>query len=239
MNEATAEQNKQLSRDEHLVPDREIHMKEMRGYRFCEIGLITGTSRENAVANIWNTTGAYDPTPEQFAALDDDAIAKESEALKTWLNPVRHWMFDEFDVWEVGDDRRFGEITATWMGVVGAEEMMKATVGGSYFAGYIYRNNAFTFNEGSEVYLLDAPDGEVFVMQSFTSHFDEALTEDNLAELGTRLTLPDGWKFRSEVLDRELKVSTADEPHMAHVLQDDLHNTYQGSDGGKAFSFVP
>ena len=148
-------------------------------------------------------------------------------------------MFDEFDVWEVGDDRDFGGIKATWMGVVGAEDMMKATVHGSYYPGYIYRNNAFTFNEGSEVYLLDAPDGEVFIMQSFTAQFDESLTKDNLAQLGSKLTLPDGWAFRAKVLDRNLEVSTAATGHLAHVLQDNLHNTYQGSDGGKAFSYLP
>jgi hypothetical protein len=57
------------------------------------------------------------------------------------------------------------------------------------------RNNAFTFNQGSEVYLLDAPAGEVFIMQSFTAHWDESLTKDNLAQLGSKLTMPDGWEF--------------------------------------------
>ncbi len=148
-------------------------------------------------------------------------------------------MFDEFDVWEVGEDREFNGIKATWMGVVGAEDMMRATVQGSYFPGYIYWNNAFTFNQGSEVCLLDAPDGEVFVMQSFTAHWDESLTKDNLAQLGSKLTLPDGWGFRAKVLDRDLRVATVESGHLAHVLQDNLHNTYQGSDAGKAFNYVP
>ena len=142
MNAMTAQQNIERSRDEHLIPGREIHLKEMRAYRFCEVGLITGTTQENAVANIWNTTGVFDPTPEQFAGLDPEVLAKETGAIKIWLNPVRHWMFDVFDVWEVGDERVFNGIKATWMGVVGAEDMMKATVEGSYFAGYIYRRAA-------------------------------------------------------------------------------------------------
>lgn len=62
-------------------------MQDTRGYRFCEVGLITGISQENAIANIWYTTGACDPTPEQFNAFDADIIAREHGALRAWLNP--------------------------------------------------------------------------------------------------------------------------------------------------------
>jgi hypothetical protein len=209
----------------------------MRGYRFCEVGLMTGTSHDNAIANIWNTTGACDPTPEQFDALDADTIAGENGALRAWLSPVRRWMFDRLDVWEAGDDRTFGGITGTWTGVAGAATMMQATVQGSYYPGYIYRNNTFAFNRGSEVYVLDAPDGEVCVMQSFTRHWDPALSEDNLSHLGGRLDLPGGWGFRVEVLDQDMEVSSNPD-NLAHVLQDNLHNVYQGSDAGRAFSHL-
>ncbi|MGH3300877.1 MAG: hypothetical protein ACRDOK_04160 [Streptosporangiaceae bacterium] len=237
MSEASLQQNMTAARDEHLLPGREIHMQEMRGYRFCEVGLITGTSKDNAIANIWNTTGACDPTPEQFDALDAAAIAREDGALGAWLNPVRHWMFDRLDVREAGDDKAFEGITGTWMGVVGAATLMEDTVQGSFDPGYIYRNNTFTFMfyRGSEVYLLDAPDGEVFVMQSFTRHRDSTLSEGDLAHLGGRLDLPGGWGFRAEVLDQDLSVSSNID-NLAHVLQDNLYNIYQGSDAGRAFS---
>jgi haloalkane dehalogenase len=237
MTGASLEQNMTAARQEHLVPGREIHMQDMRGYRFCEVSLITGTSEDNAIANVWNTTGACDPTPQQFDALDADTIARENGALRAWLDPVRHWMFDRLDVREAGDDRTFGGITGTWMGVVSAATLTQAAVQGSYFPGYIYRNNTFTFtfSKGSEVYLLDAPDGEVFVMQSFTRHRDPTLREDELAHLYNRLDLPDGWGFRAETLDRDLEVSPNID-NLAHVLQDNLHNVYEGSDAGRAFS---
>ena len=79
MTEPSLEQNMAAARHEHLVPGREIHMQGMRGHRFCEVGLIAGTGQDNAIANIWNTTGACDPTPEQFDALDPDTIARETE----------------------------------------------------------------------------------------------------------------------------------------------------------------
>ena len=217
MAEASVEQSLMAARSEHMVPGREIHMQDMRGYRFCEVGLITGISQDNAIANIWNTTGACDPTPEQFDALDADAIARDNGALRAWLNPVRRWMFDRLDVWETGQDRTFGGITGTWMGVVGAETLMRATVQGNYDPGYVHRNKAFTFtfNKGSRIYLLDAPDGEVFVMQS--QHQEPSLSEDNL--------------------DQDLEV-TSNSDNLVHVMQDNLHNVYQGSDVGRAFSHL-
>ena len=238
MTEASLEQRMAAARDEHLVPGRELHLPGMRGYRFCEVGLITGTSQDNAIANIWNTTGACDPEPGQVEALDAATVARENGVLSAWLNPVRHWMFDRLDVWETGDDRTFGGITGTWMGVAGAAAMKQATVRDSYSPGYIYRSSTFTFSKGSEVYLLDEPDGEVFIMESSARHQDPVPGEDALAHLGSRLDLPGGWGFRAVTLDRDLTVSTGGHDHLAHVLQDNLHNLYQGSDAGRAFTYL-
>lgn len=236
MTDASLEQNLTAARREHLVPGREIHLQDLRGHPFCEVGLITGTSPDNAITNIWNTTGACDPAPEQVDELDPDVIAQENRARRAWLDPVRRWMADRVDVWEAGDDRAFGDITGTWTGVAGAAAMTQATIQGNYNPGYIYRNNTVTFNRGSEVYLLEAPDGEVFIMQCFTTHSDPTLRADNLAHLAGRLDLPGGWGFRPETLDHDLEVSSAKHDNLAHVVQDNLRNVYQGSDVGRAFS---
>ena len=235
MTEASLEQNMTAARREHLVRGREIHMQGMRGHRFCEVGLISGTSEDNAIANIWNTTGACDPTPEQFDSLDADTIARENGALWAWLNPVRHWMIDRLDVREAGDDKTFGDITGTWIGVVGAATLMQATNQVTYDPAYAHSSNTFTFSSGSEVYLLDAPDGEVFIMQAFARHWNPTVTEGDLAHLYRRLDLPNRWGFRAEKLDQDLKVSSNPD-NLAHILQDDLHNVYLGSDVGRAFS---
>ena len=235
MTEATLEQQVTAARREHVIPGREIHMQDMRGYRFCEVGLITGSDEETAIANIWNTTCACDPTPEQFDALDADAVAREHGALRAWLNPVRQCLFDRLDVWEVGEDRTFGGMSGTWTSAAGAADIAKAAVHGSYGSRYVYRNSTLTFNKGREVYLLVEPDGEVFVMQAFSQHVDPTLSEDNLTHLGSRLDLPGGWGFRAEMLDQNLEV-TSSKDNLAHVLHDSLDNVYQGSDVGRAFS---
>jgi hypothetical protein len=237
MTKVTLEQIMTAARDEHLVPGREVHVQGMRGSRFCEVALLTGADQDNAVANIWNTTGVHDPTPEEADAIDGDTIARENGAVQAWLSPIRHWISDRLDVREAGEDRVFGGITGTWIGVAGAAALMHATVQDSYRAEYVYRNGSVTFDSGNQVYVLDAPDGEVFVMQSVAWHQDVPLGEHDLAHLSRRLRLPAGWGFRAEVLDQDLEVSSNPD-NLAHVLQDDLHNVYLGSDVGRAFSLL-
>jgi hypothetical protein len=231
MTEASLEQQMTAARREHMVPGREIHMRDMRGYRSCEVGLITGAGQDAAIANIWNTTGACDPIPEQLDALDAGTVARDHGAMRAWLNPIRQCVFDRLDVREVGDDRTFGGISGTWMSVASAADITEATVQRSYESRYVYRNHTVTFDAGTEVYLLVEPDGEVFVMQ----YADPTLSEHDLAQLAGRLDLPEGWGFRAEMLDQDLEVSSS-KNNFAHVLNDNLDNVYQGSDVGRAFS---
>jgi len=235
---ASLEDNMTAARKK-IVPGKQIHLTNFRPHRFCEVALINGTSKGNAIAEFYNSTGVDDPTPERFAALNEKKIAKENHARKAFNNPVRYWMMDEFWCYEAGVDHTFGDIKMTWMGVVPVEELEKAVTKGSYVPGYIYRNSQYKFNKGSEVYLLDAPDGEVFVMQSFTNFKQQEVDINHIKDLGRLLKLPPGWKFRSVVLDRDLIVNQEKTKYLAHVFQDDLKNAYQGSDGGKAFNFVP
>jgi hypothetical protein len=234
MTEASLDHDLTAARREHLVPGREIHMREMRGRPFCEVSLITAASEENDIANIWNTAGACDPTPEQVDELDADIIARENRALRAWLSPVRHWMFDRLDARQAGDDKAFGSITGTWIGAVDAGTL-QATDDGGYDPGYTYGDHTVTYSAGSEAYLLDAPDGEVFVMQSSRQQWEATLSGGDLDQLYQRLDLPAGWGFHAELLDQDLEVTSSPD-NLAHVLRDNLQNVYLGSDAGRAFS---
>ena len=61
-------------------------------------------------------------------------------------------------------------------------------------------------------------------MQSFSQFVDTNLSYDDLEDLGERLALPAGWRYRTRMLDADLDV-TAD--GTATVIQDELQNTYQ------------
>lgn len=236
----TLQENMAASQKEHLVPGKTLVLKDnFRPYRYCEVGLITGTSKENAVANIYNTTGAGDCSPEQFASLDAAALAKETHSLSMFLNPPRWWVFDEFEVYEIGDLRTFGNVKAYWMAVASAQSLAETTQKGFYHVGQIARNNAYVYHKGKKVYLMDTPDGQTFVMQAYTNAINKTLTMDALDNLGSMLTLPAGWKFRVKVLDKDLRVTTPAPDHIAFVFQDNFRNAYMSCDSGRACSYIP
>jgi hypothetical protein len=209
------------------------------GNRGLEIKPVARTGSDPVLASI-KRRGTEMPQLDWKAEYAHTTGMQAFIAPGVFLNPPRYWMFDEFRVFEAGDDQEFGGIKMTWMGVVDVATLQKGIIGGNYFPGYIHRDNSFTYNQGSEVYLLDAPGGEVFVMQSYNAHTDQGLAaEQSPATLGGKLKLPEGWRFRVKTLDRDLVVSQDKTGKLAHVMQDDLLNRYQGSDGGKAFSYVP
>jgi hypothetical protein len=61
-------------------------------------------------------------------------------------------------------------------------------------------------------------------MQALCNAVDESLRIDNLSQLGSKLRLPEGWSYRTRILDEDLVVDTSD--HFATVVQDELENTY-------------
>ena len=92
------------------------------------------------------------------------------------------------------------------------------------------------FDKGKPVFILDDPEGNPRVMHAYSLIVDPNLKYDSLNDLGSRLKLPPGWKFRVKVLDQDLTIRAVD--GIAHILQDDLQNTYDLCTGGAA-SFMP
>jgi hypothetical protein len=245
---ATLDQNIAASEKQYAVPGKVMHVANMNNYPFCEIGLITGTSASNAVLNIWNSTSVGDCPPDKIDAIFADQgekIKKATGAQKVWLNARRHWTFNEIWAYSAGDARDFDGVTALWLGVVGAEVAAKAVGTGHYLAHTpgtpgIVAHRAFKFNKGMTVYLLDIPDGKVFVMQSWTDHVNKGETAANLKDLGSQFKqLPPGWKFRVKVLDQDLTIAPKKPPYYGYVTQDEFLNTYQACGYDDTCNFVP
>ena len=88
----------------------------------------------------------------------------------------------------------------------------------------VARTAMFLFAAGSTVYELTNPEGAVYVMQSWCTSVDGALTESDLPTLGERIAVPAGWAYLSRRLDEPLQVMTATDD--AVVLQDELKTSY-------------
>lgn len=70
------------------------------------------------------------------------------------------------------------------------------------------------------------PGEKTYVMQAYSQIVNSKLTIDDLPNLAYSLKLPSGWKYQTLVLAQNLTTKT-DPDGIAHVIQDDLQNSYQ------------
>lgn len=189
--------------------------------RYCEI-LLVAPGEGAVVAEVYATLGTNDCPAEQWEAIDLAAIGAERGAVATRNGP-RHWLADRVTKADAaGEATTFGDLqfrlAATLLIEPGADQLPLQERA-------VERSTRFTFDAGTEVYELTDPDGRVFVMQSYSLEVDPALSLADLAGLGDRIALPEGWSFAARTLEEDLVVTDID--GIATVIQDDLSNTYQ------------
>jgi hypothetical protein len=99
----------------------------------------------------------------------------------------------------------------------------------------VERSTTITYRAGKPVYLLDDPDGKVWVMKAYRASYGQ--TYESLESLGSRYkSLPPGYKTRVVVLDRDLVLKPTGS--VATIMQDEFENTYDYLGDGSA-NFVP
>jgi hypothetical protein len=200
-----------------------IEVNGLRGRRYCEV-LLVRPGVDAVTAEVYNSYGLNDCPAAQWEQLDASALAAEQDVPVALLNGPRYWLMDRIG-------RTSGRASTT-LDFGGIDMFLAATVeitpgamsATPYVPSSVDRATVFTFEEGSRVYELVTADGEVFVMQSWSQQVDPSLDEADLADLGSRLELPDGWTFLTRIADQPVRVETLDSP--AQVLQDELRNSY-------------
>ena len=133
--------------------------------------------------------------------------------------------------------RSFDGLNAAWMGnslAPSAAISAKPIARVAYHPASTARTAVAGFKKGSEIYLLDDPKGQTWVMVSYKDMPD--LTIDKLKSLGDVLKLPQGWKFRTAALSNELTLEP--KSGSAGVIQDDKGNLYRLT-GPRQSNFVP
>jgi hypothetical protein len=200
----------------------------LRGVRYCEVLLLT-EGADGFSAEVWNTMGMSECPPDQWEALDAQAIAQERDAVVALLNGPRFWMLDSIDteLRRGAPETTFGEIAMFQAATVALGDELPSQT--PYTERPVARETVFGFDEGSEVYELVDPDGTTYVMQARSQIVDETLEEADLPGLGERLALPAGWEYRVRTLEEPLELLSTDA--VATVIQDELQNTYQRNDG--------
>ena len=205
-----------MAAQERTVPD-------MRGVRYGEV-LALFLREEGLEAEVYGTQLLNDCPQELWETLDAAAIADEMGAVMVKLNGPRYWTLDALGAKVAVIEpvfRDFNGITMRRIATVAVGDLSSV---GPYRELKVNRGAVFFFDAGSRVYELVAPDRTAYLMQAYCVGVDPTLTEADLAGLGDRLALPEGWTYRTRLLDEEVVVDTT--ASIATVLQDELENSY-------------
>lgn len=195
----------------------------MRGVRYGEV-LAVYLRDTGLAAEVYGTQMLNDCPQEIWSTLDADEIAKDLGAVMVKLNGPRHWVLDGLGTKVQVVEPIFRDFNGMQMRRIAEVDLGNEPAQVPYTVRHVNRGAVFFFDAGSRVYELVNADGLVYVMQALCIGVDPTLTEDQLPALGSRLNLPEGWTFRTRILDEELIVDTT--ATVATVVQDELENTY-------------
>ncbi|MGD9620816.1 MAG: hypothetical protein AB7G47_16685 [Mycolicibacterium sp.] len=199
-------------------------MSDFRGKRYGEVLLVSvgADPGDGPQATVYNTFGLNDCPADLWSQLDAEALAREHGAAAALLNGPRYWLMDSIEKSTSGPPEvaTFGGIDMIRQATVKLTSMNPAP----YRPNVVNRNAVFVFNSGKPVFELVDADGRNWVMQTWSQVVDPDLAYDDLAGLGSRLKLPEGWSYRARTLIEDLRIDTSSQA--AQVLQDDLTNSY-------------
>jgi len=195
----------------------------MRGVRYGEV-LAMFLRDTGLEAEVYGTQMLNDCPQELWETLNADDIAKDMGAVFAKLNGPRYWVLDGLGSKVAVIEPVFKDFNGIQMRRIATIPIGADFAAGPYTIRNVNRGAVFFFDAGKTVYELVDPDGRALVMQARCIGIDPNMTEESLANLGERLALPEGWSYRTRVLETELVVDTS--ATLATVVQDEFENTY-------------
>ena len=195
----------------------------MRGVRYGEV-LAMFLRDTGLEAEVYGTQMLNDCPQELWETLNADEIAKDMGAVFVKLNGPRYWLLDGLGSKVAVVDPVFKDFNGIQMRRIATIPIGADFATGPYTIRNVNRGAVFFFDAGKTVYELVDPDGRALIMQARCVGVDPNMAEESLATLGERLALPEGWSYRTRVLETELVVDTS--ATLATVVQDEFENTY-------------
>lgn len=203
------------------MPDNVTLTDDVFGKRYGEV-LLVHSGKSGPEATVYNTFPLNDCPAELWQKLDAQAIAAENGAMAALLNGPRYWLMNR--IGKIGRDtverKDFGGIEMLRQATVVLSSMNPSP----YSINRVNRKAVFIFDAGSEVYELIDPDGQLWVMQTYSQTVDPSLSQSELPNLAGRLSMPAGWTYHPRRLTSTLRIDTTTQD--ACVTQDDLANSY-------------
>ncbi|CEG55555.1 hypothetical protein [Legionella fallonii] len=195
---------------------------QMRGKQYCEIivsKLVTNYA-------IYNTLGINDCPTTMWNKVTESQVKKETGSSFVYLNGPRYWVIDGFNNPAANNAAKktisgikmqhAGQLYIKWTNLLKAKY--------PYYRHEVQRQTTWLFETGKPVYELIDNHGDIYVMLSYSVR-KKSQTEGSLAQLGAKLTLPKGWKFKTGILKQAETIKSAN--NVAIIIQDNFDNTYQ------------
>ena len=204
------------------APNGMTERDHLRNVRYCEV-FVVRKHFFSTTADVYNTLGLNDCPAEKWVSLDTDRLKKEWNVAAIILNGPRYFIMDRNAIEKPGKVESFDGLDARLLAELEIRFHSKKRL--PYTENGVRRQNRYVYERGKNVYELLSPDGNVYVMQSYSQEVDKQLNEAGLLTLADRLKLPRGWKYRTRTLDEDLVIQNAG--GKASVIQDDLKDTYQ------------
>jgi hypothetical protein len=223
----------------------ELKFEGLMGSRYTEILLVYGDAvTRNFTAGVYNTAGLNGANPAGggdsspaviLDKIDMKKVKEDNGALSTVKNGPRLWTIDYLGV-KAGTERDFQGLKARWVMWFPIPDAIREGKDLSYAVMDAKRDTSMGIRKGSRAYILDDPQANSWVMKSASLIKDPNQKFEDLKDLGSRLKLPPGWKFRSPILEQDLVFMT--DNGKTHITQDDIGNTYDRV-GGPYSNYKP
>jgi hypothetical protein len=198
----------------------------MRNQRYCEV-IPSVTQGSTVTTYVYNTQGLNLCPADQWDALTVDEVDQEYGSQTAQLNGPRYWMMDDLEASgssTTGQTFTFGGIEMSLRATI-VTPVGTPTVGEQFYVpNTVQRQTVYTYEAGKPIYELIDPDRNVYVMQSYAQIVDSTLTINQLPALKRILSLPKGWRYRTERLHHSIELTATG---TAYVINDNLADSYQ------------
>ena len=219
----------QPSKSPSATPPDPATIKGMTGMRNARYGevLIVRQNFLKLNVKVYSTSGLNACPADLWNRLDAAKLKKQYGALFVRLNGPRYWVLDGIVASgssTTGEKANFEGLEMELRGQLQIY-IWQAPMGQKlYSPNMVKRDTIFNYKAGQLVYELLSPQGDAYRMQSYSQIADPGLDITDLPELGSRLKLPQGWKYQARILDAD---SYLDSHGRACVISDELYNVYQ------------
>jgi hypothetical protein len=216
----------------------------LRNVSFAEVILWCG---DGGTFNTLSLNDPKDSAPEDlFNNINKTELAIQYQVPLVSTNPDtgrKFWTCDEFDILLSPTVRDFQGLKTRYAGDTSAGpngEPQDLSAAGipkiMYKETAFYRTSTLIFEKDKPVFLLEDTNGTIWVNKNYQTGVDPTLTIEGMATLDKRLkNLPEGWKFRTEILTEDLVIKADGKQR---IMWDELGGAWDALEPGMA-NYIP